>query len=451
MHEVASSFDVIVVGAGAGGLCAAARLAHLGYRTLLVETLERVGGRASTRDVDGFLCNTGALIIEVDGAVARTFEDLGLPLDLHVPRRASTVLRVAGKDVNVSEGIGGWLRHAGPKAIAAITRLFPRLAPAAGESVSSWLSRFTHSPAVRGLIDNAIGAMFAANSTIFPADVFLHYFTKDTAFRKFGLPPGGTIEVWKPLVDLIVSSGGAVWLGASVQALTFSDDGLVNGAVIEQDGVVRTVSCNVAVSNIGPLHTAQLAVDARFPAGYVQSVCAATNPAAIITVHFASQRPLARFPGLALFARTRRMVYAANFSAPELRRAPAGWNLYCAASVPRPPCGPFDVEKETAMLLDDIRDHFPGFERAKIVAIDVTAHEWPAQRAVAGYDLPRETPVANLWNVGDGVKPWASGGTAACAEVARLVVEDVRTRYPLEALRSSLPVRTGGEHAAVQD
>ena len=60
-------FDVIVVGAGAGGLMTAAQLARLGYRTLVAERLGHLGGRASTRDVDGFKVNNGAIVIETGG------------------------------------------------------------------------------------------------------------------------------------------------------------------------------------------------------------------------------------------------------------------------------------------------------------------------------------------------------------------------------------------------
>ena len=56
----AMDYDVLVVGAGAGGLLTAARLTHAGYRTLVVERLGQVGGRASTRDVDGFKRLQGA-------------------------------------------------------------------------------------------------------------------------------------------------------------------------------------------------------------------------------------------------------------------------------------------------------------------------------------------------------------------------------------------------------
>ena len=51
--------------------------------------------------------------------------------------------------------------------------------------------------------------------------------------------------------------------------------------------------------------------------------------------------------------------------------------------------------------------------------------DWPAQRSVAGLDLPQETPIPNLYNVGDGVREYASGGVQACAETGKLVAERI--------------------------
>ena len=45
-------------------------------------------------------------------------------------------------------------------------------------------------------------------------------------------------------------------------------------------------------------------------------------------------------------------------------------------------------------------------------------------------DLPHNTPIPNLWNVGDGVKEYANGGTTACAETAKLVVGQILRDYP---------------------
>ena len=60
----AEPWDALVIGAGAGGLFTAAQLAHRGYRTLVVEQRDKVGGRASTDDIDGFKVNNGAIVIE---------------------------------------------------------------------------------------------------------------------------------------------------------------------------------------------------------------------------------------------------------------------------------------------------------------------------------------------------------------------------------------------------
>ena len=100
-----AQFDVIVIGAGAGGLFTAARLAHRGYRTLVVERLDKVGGRASTDDIDGFKVNNGAIVIEVGGITQQTCEEVGAPFDIREPK-PPLLYRIGGKDVDVTGG--GW-------------------------------------------------------------------------------------------------------------------------------------------------------------------------------------------------------------------------------------------------------------------------------------------------------------------------------------------------------
>ncbi|KAF4455613.1 pseudooxynicotine oxidase [Fusarium albosuccineum] len=380
-----TDFDARIIGAGAGGVTAASLLAKKGYRTLMVEAKERLGGRAST--------------------LAKTYSDIGLSLSLYEPERASTVLRFGGRHVNLSEGFVGLLRNIIPAAVASGSGMLPFLRPKKGESTRSWLNRLTSSPTIHNIIDNVLGSMFAARGDVVPAEVLLYYFSKDTSFKKIGLAKGGTIEIWKPLAHYVQNNGGQVWFNSIVSELTFSPDGLVTGALIQrEDGSQAQVSSKLTVSNIGPLGTAQLAGLDQLPRGYVDGIERWNNPAAIITVHVASQEPLASFPFLAIMGNARRMAYAGNFSAPELR---------CSRGM--------------VPVLWCFRPH----SCKRILAIDVTAHDWPAQRAVSGFDEPQTTPVPNLFNVGDGVKPWASGGTAACAQSARNVVEKIVKIYPL--------------------
>jgi hypothetical protein len=90
-----------------------------------------------------------------------------------------------------------------------------------------------------------------------------------------------------------------------------------------------------------------------------------------------------------------------------------------------------DVEEETRQNLEDIKDIFPGFNKyGRILKMEVhdIDDEFPALRSWMGYDLKQETPVAGLYNVGDGVKPYGWEGLAACAKGARLVVDKIAKR-----------------------
>src|SRR5690606_10987319 len=264
------------------------------------------------------------------------------------------------------------------------------------------------------------------------ARVFLTYFTRKSAFKKFGFCPEGTIGIWRSLAEAITAKGGEIWLSSEVKALTVAE-GKVTGAVVERDGEQIEVATRIAVSDVGPAATVQLVGQEHLPGDYLEQVRRGDRPCAMITVNFASQERLVDVPGMLSFANTRRLCYVANFTDTCPEMAPEGWNLYVGTSVPKPAVGAFDEEAEKELLLTDLREQIPGFDRARILSWAVTKDDWPPQRAVAGFDLPNTTPIANLWNVGDGVKEYANGGTTACAETAKLVVEQIAERFPVGA------------------
>src|SRR5437763_17170244 len=103
MTSEVERYDALVIGAGAGGLCAAARLADLGYRTLVVESRDRVGGRASSVEEEGFIVNTGAVAIESGGVLEEPVRAVGSPFDIRVPE-PGTRFRVKGRTADISGG-----------------------------------------------------------------------------------------------------------------------------------------------------------------------------------------------------------------------------------------------------------------------------------------------------------------------------------------------------------
>lgn len=432
MTHHAESVDVLVIGAGAGGLYTAALLARRGYKTLVVERLEHHGGRASTRQMDGFAVNTGALGIELGTETEQVFREVGAELNVRPPS-PGIVVRVGGKDLNISSGINGWVARTGTHMLRWALQCIPPLRPRPDENTQQWVERFTKNPVALGTLRNFVGSIFAVAPQDLSAALFLRYATTKGAFKRFGFPPGGTKTVWDNLIAALQRDSGQVWLNAEVQSITFNDQGLASGAVVQRGGETVQIKARIVVSDVGPAATVKLAGPAALPPAYVQQVQAADRPSAIITVYFASEKSLARFPGFACFSTTRRLCYAASFTPTCPENAPPGWHIYAGASVPHPAIGDFDEAQEIDLLMQDLRDEFPGFEQARVLDVVVTKGEWPAQRAAAGFDLPHATPVQNLWNVGDAVKQWGNAATSACAETALLVADEICARYPVKA------------------
>ena len=428
-------FDAVIIGAGAGGLFTAARLAHRGYRTLVLERLDKVGGRASTDDIDGFKVNNGAIVIEVGGITQQTCEEVGAPFDIREPS-PPILYRIAGKDVDVTGG--GWgmllgkLTRQGAKLIKGIgaARSDSGL-PEDELTTAEWVAKYTKNEGVHGIFRNMCASVFAVGSEDLPARVFLTYFTRKSAFKRFGFHPEGTIGLWRGLANVVTDRGGEVWLSAEVSKIVV-EGSKVTGVRVEHDGTSFEISAPIVVSDVGPVATIGLIGADNVPEDYRDLVRKGNRPTAMITVNFASQERLIAAPGMLSFAKSRRLAYAANFTdiCPEM--APEGWHLYVGTSVPKPSVGDFDEKIETELLLEDLRDTIEGFdERARILNIAITRDGWPPQRAVAGFDLPHDTPFEGLWNVGDAVKEYANGGTTACAETAQLVVDEIAATFAL--------------------
>jgi len=423
--------DAIVIGAGAGGLAAAARLVHAGLRPLVVERLDKPGGRASTEEIDGHKVNVGAIALELGGVFEETFEIVGAPLNVREPNPAAAFY-LNRKVVDVSKG--GWsfllgqISKQAARVLGAFADAKAGTLPDGRLSTKDWLSGYTKNETVHAIFRNLCASIFACNADELPARAFLTYFTQKGAFKRFGFCPEGTIGVWRSLAEAVERHGGTVWLETPVAEILI-ENGRAAGVIVQRGGAPVTVRSGIVISNAGPKATVMLAGRRAFGADYLRAVDEELRPAANIVINLATRERLFDAPGIVTFGKTQRLCNMADLTStcPEL--APDGWHQYVAYAVPVPALGDFDNDAECRLALEDLAAQFPSLDLdgpdAKLLSVRVMRGDWPAQRACAGYDLPRETGVAGLWCVGDAVKDYGNGGTQACAETARLVVDAI--------------------------
>jgi phytoene desaturase len=72
---------IVVIGAGMGGLAAAARLAALGHRVTVAEQADTHGGKLGTLRRDGFTFDTGPSLLTLPDVYRELFAATGAPLD----------------------------------------------------------------------------------------------------------------------------------------------------------------------------------------------------------------------------------------------------------------------------------------------------------------------------------------------------------------------------------
>lgn len=152
-------FDVVVVGGGLAGLCAASFAASGGARVALYESSPDLGGRARTRVKEGFYFNYGAHALYRGGALDTALRDQGVVPGAKVPNLAAGYF-VRDRTLHLAPFSASGLAETTlyPLALkaevgAALAR-FAKSAPEVGPGVSARkaLEEFSQSPHVLELL-----------------------------------------------------------------------------------------------------------------------------------------------------------------------------------------------------------------------------------------------------------------------------------------------------------
>jgi phytoene dehydrogenase-like protein len=217
-----SHWDVIIVGAGYGGLCSGALLAHAGKKVLVLERDAVIGGRARSILYSGQVLDDGAHIPSRAGHLESIFEDLGLPY----PELAEM-----GKSEIYHEG--KWM---GPKELftadmykkvfGEMMRLSPdEIAQLDDLPLSQWVGSVSDDPGIHKLFfylacSTSVGNRFQTYSTGEMIYILREFIDGGRKLSEMGgVVKGGMNRVLQPLADTIHARGGEVRLNTRVESV----------------------------------------------------------------------------------------------------------------------------------------------------------------------------------------------------------------------------------------
>jgi phytoene desaturase len=436
MSAVEGRQDAVVIGGGVGGLAAAARLAMAGRRPLLIESEEKVGGRFSTIEVDGYKVPTGAIAVETTGPFWELFGELGIDPELRVPD-PPVMVHVRGKDLK--PGAAVW-QHMIKRVTKSAGKVAENIAKARdGEepgdeiTLEEWTKRYTKSKTLLSMFQGLSAAIFTVNADELPAGVFFRLLRETGGYKSYGFAPQGNVVIAEKIATEIENRGGRVLRGWTAESIEFDGERAVAVVATGPDGTER-IEAEAVVSNVGPRNTTKLVADSEIGPAFAER-SADIRTTALLALAFSTEEEVVKHPGIWNFTDTERLCNLANLTATCPDLAPPGRKLYEAYSAPRPSIGgEFDVDVERELLEADLRKQIPGFADAEVVLFKaMRGDRAPAQQAVPGRDADVRTPSPNLVEVGDGVKPYGWIGTTACAQTARTAVDALLADAPLDA------------------
>lgn len=264
----AKSQHVNIVGGGVAGLLAAVELARVGAQVTVFETAGALGGRARTRQADGYSLNQGPHALYLGGAFRRELKRLGIPFSggraLASSRKAIWKGRLHELPINAKSllrtglfGIGDKIRYVGVlKAISTGVK--------AEGSFAHWLDTQKLSPVMRTSLEALARLSGYANGP--------QFISAQAMLDQIRLALGGTLYLdggWSTLVDGLMAAareaGVMLHAGAHVEQVIVegrrSRVVLADGSAHEADATILAMGPSEAAA-LAP-HVASLQLEAR--------------------------------------------------------------------------------------------------------------------------------------------------------------------------------------------
>lgn len=421
MNHPNDAYDILIIGAGMGGLIAACELAQAGKKVIVIENLSFIGGRFSAFPVDGFEIPSGAIhtIPHGDnGPFAQAIRRIGVPIKISKTKVFAS-FHVRGQHILAKNSFDVFkvVTRSSDKDMLWRIGLHIRERPRYSGSFGDWMISLGATGEVRMIFDRF--AQFALSTSVYhvPFEEYCGVIEMIAHYGLPGVPVGGARRIASKLGLVATQSGVIIRKNTQVKRLIASEN-KVCGVVVEdkRHGFTYPIAANTVISTIGPGNTVKMAKEAGLP--LIESTFKIPVPAVGLKIQIASARSLIDHDSIMFCLDTQRIAGIVQATNVDPGLAPRGVHLLIShQTIPHGA----DWQKERDLALEDWRYLFgESFEQCRVVGISHFPERFPVNWASQGMDI-RDQPFADygLLIVGDGAKPpgvMMVEGVAASAE-----------------------------------
>ncbi len=404
------TYDVVIIGAGMGGMLAACQLAQAGKQVLLVENLSFIGGRFSGFKVAG---------VEIPSGAFHTFPHGDNGPFAQALRRSGVEIKISDAKVFASFHVNG--EHIITHTPFDILKIFPfsrekisviwgllrsRLKKEYKGSYGEWLLEIGMSDLIQTVYDRF--CQFALSTTIHDLPYAEGRKVTEMIF-KYGLPGvpiGGAREVARQL-GLAAKKAGVI-IRKNTRALNLLlDEDHVWGVTLYDRRQKETykVEAPLIISNIGPGNTIKMCKESGLFKESNSQFWPLPPPLATgFKLQVLSPKSLIDHDSIMFCLDTQRVAGVLQASNVDPDLAPPGKHLLISHQATHPRANWLE---ERQLAMEDWRYLFGSdFENCEVLGSSHFPARFPVNWASQGNDLRKQVfAEQGLWMVGDGMKP----------------------------------------------
>jgi phytoene dehydrogenase-like protein len=371
--------DVVIIGAGIGGLLAAAKLSRE-FDVAVYERLPILGGRFTNLPYKGFQLTTGALHMVPhgkSGPLSQALEDIRAKVEIIRSEPLATVRCNDGSDVTIRD-LGGMFKEFGVNRLDYLIYL-AKIALSGKRNNLEHILRTNHR--FMKFTDAFCGWALSLNLNEVPASGLLAALRN---MSKYGNTPGIPVGGCKAIIDAIAETiGGEISTTSEVEKI------IVKGRkVIGIETEEEFVSAEYVISDIGPDATNKL----------LGLMSRQEKPSTGIKISLSSDEKLVGHTGILITPFMRRVKGLNEVTNADPNLAPPGKNLVMSHQ----PLQSTKLNEEIRLGLNDLKDLFGN--KFEVLLVQSYYNGWPVNRMASGFDAPNRTQYKNLYLVGDGAK-----------------------------------------------